>query len=47
MADERETNPFLRNRAAEEAEGAARHAGRPLPDPAEVLAVLREWKNQF
>lgn len=47
LADERETNPFLRTRVAQVAASAARHAGRPLPDPVEVLAVLREWKNQF
>lgn len=47
IADERETNPFLRTRVPGVAASAARHAGRALPDPVEVFAVLREWKNQF
>jgi len=47
IADERETNPFLRTRIPGVAASAARHAGRALPDPVEVFAVLREWKNQF
>lgn len=47
IADERETNPFLRTRVPGVAARAARHAGRALPDPVEVFAVLREWKNQF
>ena len=41
------TNPFLR--AAEPAVFAAAeaHAGRPLADPVEAFAALREWKNGF
>lgn len=44
---ERQTNPFLRTRVPGVAASAARHAGRALPDPVEVFAVLRAWKNQF
>jgi hydroxyacylglutathione hydrolase len=47
IGDERETNPFLRTRVPGVAAAAARHAGRALPDPVDVFAVLREWKNQF
>ncbi|HEX9301797.1 MAG TPA: hydroxyacylglutathione hydrolase C-terminal domain-containing protein, partial [Casimicrobiaceae bacterium] len=45
--DERATNPFLR--AAEPAVFAAAqaHAGRPLADPVDSFATLREWKNSF
>lgn len=44
---ERETNPFLRTQQVEIAQIAALHAGRSLTSPAEVFAVLREWKNNF
>ncbi len=47
LALEIRVNPFLRcdmpaGRAAAEA-----HAGRPLPHPEEVFAVLSAWKDQF
>lgn len=47
IALERATNPFLRCAEPTVQAQAARHAGRPLPDPVEVFAVLREWKNNF
>lgn len=47
IAEERETNPFLRCEAAEVVASASRRAGRALCDPVEVFATLREWKNEF
>jgi len=42
-----QVNPFLRCEHASVREAAARHAGKPLGQPAEVFAVLRAWKDQF
>jgi len=47
LAEEIETNPFLRAHVSEVAASAARHAGRPLATPLEVFATVREWKNTF
>lgn len=47
IALEKKTNPFLRCGEHAIRESASRHAGRPLSDPVEVLAVIREWKNNF
>lgn len=44
---EKKTNPFLRCHEAGVQASASRHAGRPLSDPVEVLAAIREWKNSF
>lgn len=47
LAEERETNPFLRCTEPDVAAAAARHFGTMLAGPAEVFAALREWKNNF
>jgi hydroxyacylglutathione hydrolase len=47
IADELDTNPFLRCAVPEVAASASRQAGRPLASPVEVLAAVREWKNTF
>jgi len=47
IAEELATNPFLRCEDPAIIASAARHAGKPLKDRVEVLAVLREWKNSF
>ena len=47
MAEERDTNPFLREGVPEVVASAARHAGQPLASPDEVFAAVREWKNGF
>lgn len=47
LADERDTNPFLRESAPEVVASATRHAGRALAGPDEVFAAVREWKNVF
>jgi hydroxyacylglutathione hydrolase len=44
---ERRTNPFLRTHAASVGAAASRQAGRPLTDPVEIFAAIREWKNHF
>jgi len=47
IADELDTNPFLRSTAAEVIASASRQAGRPLATPVEVFTVVRAWKNGF
>jgi hydroxyacylglutathione hydrolase len=47
IAEELQTNPFLRWDAPEVIASASRHAGRPLHSPIEVFATVREWKNGF
>ncbi len=44
---ERRVNPFLRSRHENVKLSAERRAGRPLPTPAAVFAVLRSWKDTF
>jgi hydroxyacylglutathione hydrolase len=47
IADELDTNPFLRSTSAEVIASASRQAGRPLATPVEVFAAVRAWKNGF
>jgi hydroxyacylglutathione hydrolase len=47
IAEELETNPFLRCGEPEVVAAAERHAGRKLKSPIEVFAEIREWKNNF
>lgn len=47
LAEELETNPFLRSAQAEVAASAERHCGARLSAPSKVFAALREWKNSF
>lgn len=47
IALERKTNPFLRCSDPAIVRSASRHAGRALSDPVEVLAAIRDWKNNF
>ena len=47
LALEKAINPFLRCRQPAVVAAASQKAGQPLQQPAEVLAHLREWKNQF
>lgn len=47
MGRERLVNPFLRCHEATVREAAERHAGRPLPDPVDVFAEIRRWKDGF
>ena len=47
IAEERETNPFLRCAEPEVVASAERHAGRRLGSKVEVFAQIREWKNTF
>jgi hydroxyacylglutathione hydrolase len=47
MAEEHETNPFLRIDVAEVRAAAERHAGRALGSRAAIFAEIRAWKNAF
>ena len=47
IAEELETNPFLRCGEPEVVASAERHAGRRLGSEVEVFAQIREWKNRF
>ena len=47
LAEELETNPFLRSAHPEVIRSAERHCGTSLSGASEVFAVLREWKNTF
>ncbi len=47
ISDELAANPFLRAREPALIESASRFAGRPLTDPVQVFAALREWKDRF
>ena len=47
IADELDSNPFLRSTSAEVIASASRQAGRPLTTPVEVFTAVRAWKNSF
>ena len=47
IADELDTNPFLRWASPEVIASASNLAGRPLASPVEVFTAVREWKNNF
>lgn len=47
IADELATNPFLRCTEPAVVAAAEKRAGRPLAQPVEVFAEIREWKNNF
>jgi hydroxyacylglutathione hydrolase len=47
IADELDTNPFLRWASPEVIAAASACAGRPLASPVEVFTAVREWKNTF
>lgn len=47
IAQEQATNPFVRVAVPAVIASASRHAGRALSTPVEVLAALREWKNNY
>ncbi|MFA7580021.1 hydroxyacylglutathione hydrolase [Castellaniella sp.] len=47
LAQEHETNPFLRVRQATVRQAVQQHTGVPGGADAAVLAALREWKNNF
>ena len=40
-------NPFLRCDDPVVRTAAEAHAGKPLPEPAQVFGALRAWKDQF
>jgi hydroxyacylglutathione hydrolase len=47
IADELETNPFLRTAHAQIGSAASRHAASMLETPQAIFACLRQWKNDF
>ncbi len=47
IAQEKAINPFMRTSAAEVRESAEHFGGTALHTEVEILAALREWKNQF
>jgi hydroxyacylglutathione hydrolase len=47
IAEERDTNPFLRCEEPAVVAAAEAHAGRKLHGPVEVFAEIRAWKNRF
>ncbi|HEY9149048.1 MAG TPA: hydroxyacylglutathione hydrolase [Gammaproteobacteria bacterium] len=47
MADEKQTNPFLRSHVPALVHAAERFAGQPLKEPAEVFATVRRWKDSL
>ncbi|QJR15633.1 hydroxyacylglutathione hydrolase [Usitatibacter palustris] len=47
IAEELETNPFLRCEEPEVIASAERHAGHKLADAVAVFAEIRAWKNNF
>lgn len=47
IGQEKRINPFMRTREQAVAHSAEHFCGNPLRSEVEVLAALREWKNQF
>jgi hydroxyacylglutathione hydrolase len=47
LAQEKETNPFLRCEQANVIHAAADYSGKTLDEPAEVFAAIRSWKDNF
>ncbi len=47
IGQEKRINPFMRTGEASVARAAEHFCGTPLQSDVEVLAALREWKNQF
>jgi len=45
LAEEKETNPFLRVRQSSVVEAVSRRVGYPCREPVSVFSTLREWKN--
>ena len=47
IAQEKETNPFLRCQQAGVIQAAEKRSGQSLSDPVAVFTSIREWKNSF
>jgi hydroxyacylglutathione hydrolase len=47
IGQEKATNPFLRVTEPQVVAAASTYAGRPLEGPVDVLAAIREWKNNY
>ncbi len=46
IGTEKKINPFMRTRIDSVKTSASQHAGSALETPAEIMAELRQWKNQ-
>ncbi len=47
IGTEKRINPFMRTATDQIQASASQHAGRTLNEPAEIMAVIREWKNHY
>ncbi|TCK08862.1 hydroxyacylglutathione hydrolase [Marinobacterium mangrovicola] len=47
LAQELKINPFMRSSEKPVAAAAEKHAGKPLTSETEILASLRQWKDNF
>jgi hydroxyacylglutathione hydrolase len=47
IGTEKRINPFMRTRTESIRASASQHAGRTLMEPADIMAVIRQWKNQY
>jgi hydroxyacylglutathione hydrolase len=47
IGTEKNINPFMRTRIEAVRASASQHAGAALETPAEIMAALRQWKNQY
>lgn len=47
LAEEKQTNPFLRCEEPSVIEAATHYASKTLNDPTEVFATVRNWKDNF
>ncbi|UTW13675.1 hydroxyacylglutathione hydrolase [Marinobacterium rhizophilum] len=47
IGSEKKINPFMRTRTESVKASASQHAGSALDTPADIMAALRQWKNQY
>ncbi len=47
LAEEKQTNPFLRCEQQTVIDAASQHSGEALAEPAQIFAAIRQWKDSF
>ena len=47
LAEEKQTNPFLRCEQQTVIDAASQHSGEALAEPAQIFAAIRQWKASF
>ena len=47
LAEEKQTNPFLRSHKPNLARAVSKHRGVKSNQPSDIFAALREWKDSF